>query len=176
MYRERTLMDDNIGLLEQGDRLLEGLDDRAFIEAPVGLLQSGIASHFRHCLDVYDCFLRGIETGLINYDARERDLSCERDRLETQRRIARLIPSLREINGVDVDAPYYVILEGKLKHESFPSASSLGREVQFLLSHTVHHYALVAVILRAQGRVIPPEFGVAPSSLAFWKDQALCAR
>ena len=35
MNRERSLMDDNIGLLEQGDRLIEGLDDRSFVEAPV---------------------------------------------------------------------------------------------------------------------------------------------
>jgi hypothetical protein len=176
MYRERSLMDDNIGLLEQGDRLIEALDDRSFVEAPVGLSQSGIASHFRHCLDVYDCFLRGIVSGLINYDAREREVSGECDRLATKRRITRIIYSLRELDGAEVDAPCHVILEGKLKHESLPSISSLGREVQFLLSHTVHHYALVAVILRAQGKVIAPEFGVAPSSLAFLKDQALCAR
>ena len=176
MYRERSLMDDNIGLLEQGDRLIEGLDDRSFGEAPVGLLQSGMASHFRHCLDVYDCFLRGLNSGLINYDEREREISGERDRLATQRRITQIIYSLRELDGVDVDAPCYVILEGKRKHQSLPSASSLGREVQFLLSHTVHHYALVAVILRAQGKMIPPEFGVAPSSLAYWKERELCAR
>ena len=176
MDRERSLMDDNIALLEQGDRLIEDLDDRSFIEAPVGLLQFGIATHFRHCLDVYDCFLRGIVSGLINYDARERELSCEFDRLAMRRRIARLIISLRELNGADVGAHCSVILEGKPGQEGLPSASSLGREIQFLLSHTVHHYALVAVILRAQGREIPPEFGVAPSSLAFWKAQALCAQ
>jgi hypothetical protein len=169
-------MDDNIGLLIQGDRLIEGLDDRSFIEAPVGLLQSGIATHFRHCLDFYDCFLRGIASGMINYDARERELSGERDRLATQQRIAHLIYSLRALNGVDVNSPCYVILEGKLTHESLPCVSSLGREIQFLLSHTVHHYALVAVILRLQGSMIPPEFGVAPSSLAYWKDQPPCVR
>jgi hypothetical protein len=37
--------------------------------------------------------------------------------------------------------------------------------LQFLLSHTVHHFALMALILRAQGADPGDDFGVAPSTL-----------
>jgi hypothetical protein len=55
-------------------------------------------------------------------------------------------------------------------------ASTVARELQFLLSHTVHHYALIALILRLQGFEPGEEFGVAPSTLAHWRREVVCAR
>lgn len=45
--------------------------------------------------------------------------------------------------------------------------SSLGRELQFLSSHTLHHYALIKLLLDDTGLDLGPEFGVAPSTLAW---------
>jgi hypothetical protein len=45
--------------------------------------------------------------------------------------------------------------------------SSLGRELQFLSSHTTHHYALIKLLLDDTGVGLGPEFGVAPSTLAW---------
>jgi hypothetical protein len=44
----------------------------------------------------------------------------------------------------------------------------VGRELQYLLSHTIHHYAIIGSILRAQGVEPGPDFGVAPSTLRHW--------
>ena len=33
----------------------------------------GIGPHLRHCLDHFICFLRGVESGDVDYDARDRD-------------------------------------------------------------------------------------------------------
>jgi hypothetical protein len=52
------------------------------------------------------------------------------------------------------------------------SYSSIGRELQFLLSHTIHHYALIALALRLQGYEPSAEFGVAPSTLQYWRKAA----
>jgi hypothetical protein len=52
------------------------------------------------------------------------------------------------------------------------AVTSLERELQFLLSHTVHHFALVALLLRAQGFEVSADFGVAPSTLAYWQPQS----
>ena len=46
------------------------------------------------------------------------------------------------------------------------SRSSLLRELQFALSHTVHHYAIIARQLRERGAEPGADFGVAPSTLA----------
>src|ERR1043166_5979436 len=45
--------------------------------------------------------------------------------------------------------------------------SSAGRELQFLCSHTVHHYALIKLLLDGSGVDLGAEFGVAPSTLAY---------
>lgn len=168
---ERDLIADNIELLLQIEDLIEPLDDRSFVESPVGLLHSGIGSHIRHCLDFYDCFLRGIGEGLIDYDHRDRDLACERDRKAALERMALTAAMLRELAGIDLERSCRVILEGCNRREEAPSRSTLRRELQFLVSHTVHHCALVAVILNWQGRKVPRDFGVAPSSITHWAEQ-----
>jgi hypothetical protein len=45
--------------------------------------------------------------------------------------------------------------------------SSISREIEFLHSHTVHHYALVARRMTDAGYFTDATFGVAPSTLRF---------
>ena len=43
--------------------------------------------------------------------------------------------------------------------------STTGRELQFLVSHTVHHFAMIGGICRALEVEMEENFGVAPSTL-----------
>ena len=52
------------------------------------------------------------------------------------------------------------------------SNSSVNRELQFLIGHTVHHYALVAFILRVQDFSPPEDFSVTPSTLKHEQQKA----
>jgi hypothetical protein len=55
--------------------------------------------------------------------------------------------------------------------------STVRRELQFLLSHTVHHYALIAMICHRHQRPVESDFGVAPSTLNYRRRAAAaCAR
>ncbi|MBP6670575.1 MAG: hypothetical protein KA180_14065, partial [Gemmatimonadales bacterium] len=56
------------------------------------------------------------------------------------------------------------------------SDSSVKRELQFLVSHTVHHYALIKELLRREGFDPGAEFGVAPSTLQARDRETACAR
>ena len=73
----------------------------------------------------------------------------------------------------------------KVRSESVPFEqdtvwcdSSASRELEFLLSHTVHHYALIGVICQLAGQTLPKDFGMAPSTLRHLQSQAdaACAR
>jgi hypothetical protein len=44
------------------------------------------------------------------------------------------------------------------------AASSVGREVAFVTSHTVHHNAILGQLLCAHGVHVPLRFGIAPST------------
>lgn len=50
---------------------------------------------------------------------------------------------------------------------SLTSWSTLGRELAFVLSHTIHHQAMIALLLEGLGRPVADErFGCAPSTPA----------
>ena len=49
---------------------------------------------------------------------------------------------------------------------NFEVESSLGRELVFVASHAVHHYALLAAHLRQLGLPVPEGFGLAPATVA----------
>jgi len=42
--------------------------------------------------------------------------------------------------------------------------STLGRELAFVNSHTIHHQALIAVLLELSGVQVPDHLGLAPST------------
>jgi hypothetical protein len=172
----------NIVLLHQGRKLIDEMSDEVFTAPIPPLSQHGVGCHFRHCLDYYRCFLDGVESGQVNYDHRHREARLERDRGYALRMIDRTIAKMEEaaaagdrplaVSGDSAGAPPDDSGEGD---GLIWSRSTLLRELQGLVSHTVHHYALINLLLRTLG--IEPEagFGVAPSTLEHWKEKAACA-
>ena len=170
-----------VRVLEQGLALIERLDDDLYSGAAALPVQSGVGSHFRHCLDFFESFLAGVGSGRIDYERRERDPLVARDRAFAATKLRIIVSELRSLPVADGDARLLVSLEdvADASHD-LPRwcDSTVARELQFLLSHTVHHYALVALVLRLRGFEPGEEFGVAPSTLKFWKreEEAACAR
>lgn len=151
--------------------MLSQLNDELYAGVATGITQAGIGGHLRHCLDFYDAFLRGIRQGRIDYDLRERDERIEKDRAFASAKIGVAITQLQQLPSQDMEL--LVKLEGEqAETASAWSRSSQCRELQFLLSHTVHHYALIAMLLRLQGFQPAPDFGVAPSTLKYWQAKA----
>jgi len=37
--------------------------------------------------------------------------------------------------------------------------------MMFCINHAIHHYALIAMLLRSEQKVVPEGFGVAPSTI-----------
>jgi hypothetical protein len=51
------------------------------------------------------------------------------------------------------------------KVESVPT--SLARELVFVGSHAVHHYAMIAQISHHPGKALPSSFGIAPATATY---------
>lgn len=167
MQHSNTLINDNIQVLKQGAELIAQLDDQMYSLAMRPLFTHGVGSHVRHCLDSYHCFFKGIETGQIDYDHRERDGRIERDRQYAIARIELLTARLRNLTSGDEMRSLTAKQDSAVWHDT-----SIGRELQFLVHHTIHHYALIALAVRLQGFEPGEEFGVAPSTLQFWRKAA----
>ena len=58
-----------------------------------------------------------------------------------------------------------------MEGERVLAESTLERELQFLLNHGLHHFALIAVGLRLRGRAVPTDFGLAPSTVRWLATQ-----
>lgn len=62
------------------------------------------------------------------------------------------------------------------KSASVTLESSLMRELVFVGSHTVHHYALIKVIANDQGLQVSSNFGIAPATASFLRNEVECAQ
>lgn len=164
----------NIHFLGQGLDLVQRIGDLYAKPGPHG--QASTGAHMRHVLDCYRCFLRGLEpvqvptaAAPVNYDDRERDPKVETDGAYASNVIRQLIAALERLKPSDLDRSLRVQVDAAAwnQDDAIWSSSSVGRELQFLLSHTVHHYAIMSLILRAEGFDPGAEFGVAPSTLEY---------
>ena len=48
--------------------------------------------------------------------------------------------------------------------ETVTGWSTLARELAFVVSHTIHHQAIIAVLLALHGHAVPERFGHSPST------------
>lgn len=160
---------DNILFLRQGIDLLGQLNEEMYVKTVTRFFNSGIGKHIRHNLDHYDMFLAGLQTGYVDYDGRLRDPRVETDRHYATQKMLSIISRLEGIDAQRLEDPIAVKMnEGEeMGDSSSHSQSTIRRELQFLLSHTVHHYALIAIILKIQGFDCDEDFGVAPSTLKY---------
>ncbi len=116
----------------------------------------------RHCVEHYEEFLFALsECRDLNYEKRPRDLKLENDVVEALQRLANIREALLQLNISD--HPLGVWDTGVI----FAAPSSVVRELQYLMSHTVHHFALISVIASLGDISVPKDFGIAPSTLKY---------
>ena len=157
-----TLLDKLAAELERGKRLISSIDDKLYRRTSEST--GSVGAHFRHNLDVVNRLLEGIESGRVDYGRRERDPRLETDRSYAIERYAEVI---RTIQTRPITALSVVV---SVRSETDPSTwlpSSIGREVEYVHSHTIHHHALIVEKLSAAGIRLDKKFGVAPSTLEY---------
>ena len=165
------LIERNVAWLRQAFALVERLDDEIFATTPRGLAPHRVGSHLRHVLEFYECFLDGLESGRVDYDSRKRNEAIERTRHSALVSIRSIIGRLQATSRPSTEAILAVRLENA--EADVWLGSSIGRELQALSSHTIHHFALIAVTLRLHGVSVDPDFGMSPSTL---RDQSAKSR
>ena len=158
-----------IGLLHQLSDLLDGLTDEEYRRKPVGVVESSIGGHVRHNLDHVRALLSGLRGGRVCYDHRDRGTDVEHDRRAA-------LTALRDLEGEMLAFPWTAlpatVALSALVAPDLPPVSvptSPERELAFVVSHTIHHNALISVMAKLLGATVPPEFGYAPSTIAHTK-------
>jgi hypothetical protein len=144
-------------------------------EQEAGLAQRvyrAIGPHLRHCLDHFACLLRGLDTGSVDYDARDRDERLERDASQFVQTLDGILGRLRRVE------PAALRRRLEVRQEAAPGGcvqtvpSHVERELMFLSSHTIHHIALMTLLAEREGVVVPADFGVAFSTASYMRQAA----
>lgn len=161
-------------LLGQGAALAAVLTGEQYRAIAPGTEASSVGAHLRHCVEFYRILLASVDSGEVDYDLRPREARLESDPMHAMlalQEIARTLPS----HALDkLDMAIRVRHDYEAEREEDWAGSTLGRELHYLFSHTVHHYALIAAQLRHIGLPIPEGFGISPATLRF-RQHCRCA-
>ena len=163
-----TIANENIAILKQAEKLITDLSDMLYTNNDIPPYQSGVGKHIRHVLDFYTA-LASASNGKIDNDRRERLAAVENQRERAIETIGQIIQFLESIQDADQEVMSKNDDGGHRRPDHAYSCSTIGRELQFLASHSVHHFALITMILLQQGYTPPKDFGVATSTLIHWQ-------
>jgi hypothetical protein len=156
---------ENVEKLDRLAELLATLSDATYAEPNEPASKASVGAHVRHVLDFCACLAHGAVSGTVDYEHRERERAIEVDRLAALARIDSLRGELLEL-GARGDRALDVLVVDAGGAEG-RGRSSIVRELEAALSHSVHHFAIIALLLRLRGIEAPDDFGVAPSTLRF---------
>jgi hypothetical protein len=65
--------------LSQLEDLLSAMDESQYTQ-PLTVFNGGsLGQHVRHTVEFFQCLIEGLESGIVDYDARKRDMKIETD-------------------------------------------------------------------------------------------------
>jgi uncharacterized damage-inducible protein DinB len=135
-------------------------------------VSGSIGAHVRHTIDHVAALVDGSADGSVDYDSRRRGTEVERSRAAARSELERLAHKLCWLSEDDMQSALEVNAVVHVSGRRLRALSTVARELVFVLSHTIHHQAIIALLLASTGRRTPERFGLAPSTPGF----ASCAR
>lgn len=159
--------------------LLERMSDIDYAWRPRAEVSGSIGAHVRHCVDHVQVVLDRCADAVISFDERRRGTAIEHSRAIGLDALRRSVDRLHSERMPPMDEP--LLLDARLDHAGacVRVESSVGRELIYVLQHTIHHNAVIALLLASRSGDVPARFGYAPSTPAVTADQRQaveCAR
>jgi hypothetical protein len=161
-----TLMADAREVLLQGLTLLFDLDDHRYSQIADAPFNASIGQHYRHVLEHFQSLTRGLQSGEINYDARERNVRLQSEVTCGSIATCDILRVLKRYTDEILARECSVtnsVGYGGVGPSTFQS--NIGRELAYCAGHAIHHYAIIRLLCHQIRLSVPAEFGVAPSTL-----------
>jgi uncharacterized damage-inducible protein DinB len=153
-----------VRLLDQFKDVIRTLDAKAYAAASPGKPSGSIGAHVRHCLGHVTAFLEGLSSGALSYDRRTRGTRAEHDPRAALDELDELTDALLDLDPSTLDRPLRLDVQLDPSGTGYSVISTAGRELAYVISHTVHHHATMAVLLCETAAVLPDRFGVAAAT------------
>ena len=162
-----------VRILEQGEGLLQLLSDELYTRPLPVAFGAAIGGHYRHSLDHFRSLLAVAPGGDLDYDRRERGTAVETNRAAAWRETRELRAGYEAWLVVWQDRSLAVTCKtSAATADSQTVPSTVSREVMYVVAHAVHHFALIRVMAGLMGLNLPPDFGVAASTLQYQAAEA----
>jgi hypothetical protein len=159
------LQETNIQIITQLTDLLDNIEPSVYKDALRPLHYSTTGQHVRHITEFYLCLLKGYKTGVVDYDARERNLLIEIDKDFTIETLESVSQDLRKLKS----DKSLILKSSFVGDEAMEISTSFFRELTYLIEHTIHHLAIIKIGLNEvyPEVEIPKNFGVAHSTVRY---------
>jgi hypothetical protein len=149
--------------LDELTELLSQLSDEEYSEPCFELSGASIGEHTRHIVEMFQCLSRNYDSGIVNYDKRDRNKQIQTD---TNFAIQMILNVKNNISKENKNIELQQLIDG----ESIQIQSNYFRELLYNLEHCIHHQALIKVaILKSEKITVDSNFGVARSTIEYRK-------
>ena len=156
-----------IDVVEQAISLLDDISLADYQEVLSPHFSSSIGAHIRHIIDHFTALKDSLESGEVDYNKRTRHSEIERLPESALLACHEIISWLNKTCSSELlNQRLKVTSEINISHaQSVQCESTLERELVFVASHAIHHYALLRIIRNMQGKTLPEFFGFAPATI-----------
>ena len=156
-----------VDVVEQAISLLDDITEADYQAVLSPHFSSSIGAHIRHIVDHFSALKGATSAGEINYNKRNRQSDIEHYPQSALIACRDINSWLQEIcSNQLLNRRVLVTTEIDISHtKSTTCESTLERELVFVASHTIHHFALIRIIRNMQGKALPEFFGFAPATI-----------
>jgi hypothetical protein len=145
---------------------LDQVNETQYNYACIQLSKNTIGQHVRHIIEMFQCLEAGYQSGVIDYEKRERNRKIETDKTLAVSLMLQISQQIHRENR-DLDLmTYFDVQETTCERIQ----TNYFREVAYNLEHAIHHMALIRVAFHEIGGIfVDDSYGVAASTLKFRK-------
>lgn len=151
-------------LLHELESLLNDVAPEVYCARFATDVSGSIGEHVRHCLDHVSALLAAQPSTPLSYDHRHRGTAVETAPTAAIQQILQLKSALDTWSTRSLDEPVRVTSMISPSGDSVTGWSTLARELAFVVSHTIHHQAIIGVLLAIHGHAVPERFGHSPAT------------
>lgn len=152
--------------LEQLNVFLNQIDEKEYVQKLPILFDSTVGMHVRHVIEFYQCLVKGVLNGEMDYDARERSLLQETN---ISYAIACIENVLIDLTMIQSNKNILLFTEQNQTEHKLSIQSNVARELSYVIEHTIHHLAIIKMSCMVTFPHIQfdKDFGVAYSTIKY---------
>lgn len=152
--------------LEELKELLQQITNTEYCFPCTELSGSTIGEHTRHIIEMFQCLTFQYESGIVNYDKRQRNILIQTNIITAVQALETIKISIDKINKE-------IILQQIIDGEEIRINSNYHRELLYNFEHCIHHQALIKVaLLKCKKITVSENFGIARSTIEYRKQCA----